>query len=79
MKVKTAKAEKAAKAPKSPRVTTSELNVKKAAARLLNVKLVSTEIAYVQRSLGASATQDQLDERVVAVRSMPWSAIMLPE
>lgn len=74
-----AKTVKAPKAPKSPRVTTSELNVRKAAARLLNVKLVSTEIAYVQRSLGASATQEQLDARVLAVRSMPWSAIMLPE
>jgi hypothetical protein len=74
-----AKTIKAAKAPKSPRVTTSELNVRKAATRLLSVKLVSTEIAYVQRTLGASATQEQLDERVLAVRSMPWSAITVPE
>ena len=62
-----------------PKVPVSELNVRKAAARLLTTKLVSTEIAYVQRSLGASATQTQLDERVLAVRKMPWSAIALPE
>jgi hypothetical protein len=64
---------------KSPRVTVSELNVRKAATRLLGVKLVSTEIGYVQRVLGASATQDQLDERVIAVRSLPWSEIALPD
>lgn len=63
----------------APRVPISELNVRKAAARLLAVKLVSTEIAYVQRALGASATQEQLDERVLAVRTMPWSAIALPD
>lgn len=66
-------------AKKSPRVTVSELNVRKAATRLLGVKLVSTEIGYVQRVLGTSATQDQLDERVLAVRSMPWSEIALPD
>jgi len=61
------------------KVRVSELNVRKAASRLLTVKLVSTEIAYVQRTLGASATQTALDERVLAVRRMPWSAIALPE
>lgn len=64
---------------KAARVSTSELNIRKAAARLLAVKLVSTEIQYVQRTLGASATQDQIDDRVLAVRSMPWSAISLAE
>ena len=63
----------------TPKVSVSELNVRKAAARLLKVKLVSTEIAYVQRILGTSATQEQLDERVLGVRSMPWSAIALPD
>lgn len=63
----------------APRVSISELNVRKAATRLLTVKLVSTEIAYVQRTLGNSATQEQLDARVLAVRAMPWSAIVLPE
>jgi hypothetical protein len=62
-----------------PKVSVSELNVRKAAARLLTTKLVSTEIAYVQRTLGSSATQAQLDERVLAVRRLPWSAIAMPE
>lgn len=75
MKTKTV----AAPVRKSPRVTVSELNVRKAATRLLGVKLVSTEIGYVQRVLGSSATQDQLDERVIAVRSLPWSEIALPD
>lgn len=75
MKTKTA----VAPVRKSPRVTVSELNVRKAATRLLGVKLVSTEIGYVQRVLGNSATQEQLDERVIAVRSLPWSEIALPD
>ena len=67
------------KAKSEPKVSISELNVRKAAARLLSVKLVSTEIAYVQRTLGASATQAKLDEYVLAVRTMPWSAIAIPD
>lgn len=64
---------------KAAKVSVSELNVKKAAARLLVAKLVSTEIAYIQRVLGTSATQEDLDERVLAVRRMPWSSIALPD
>ena len=50
---------------KVSRVPVSELNVVKTAARLMTTKLVSTEIAYVQRVLGPSATQAQLDEKRV--------------
>lgn len=64
---------------KAAKIAVSELNVRKAAARLLSTKLVSTEIAYVQRVLGNTATQEALDERVVAVRSMPWSEIALAD
>jgi hypothetical protein len=64
---------------KEPKITVSELNVRKAAMRLLTVKLVSTEISYVQRVLGNTATQDELDRRVLAVRTMPWSDIALPD
>lgn len=66
-------------AVKVARVPVSELNVVKTAARLMTTKLVSTEISYVQRVLGASATQQQLDEKVLAVRRMPWSSIALPD
>jgi hypothetical protein len=66
-------------ARKAPKVSVSELNVKKAAARLLSVKLVSTEISYVQRVLGNTATQEELDKHVVAVRKMPWASIALPD
>jgi hypothetical protein len=61
------------------RVSVSELNVRKAATRLLNAKLVSTEVSYVQRVLGNTATQAELDERVLAVRSMPWADIALAD
>ena len=61
------------------KIAVTEANVRKAAARLLTAKLVSTEIAYVQHSLGNSATQDALDAKVLAVRSMPWASIVIPE
>lgn len=64
---------------KIAKVPISELNVVKTAARLMSPKLVSTEIAYVQRTLGATATQAQLDEKVLAVRRMPWSSIAIPD
>lgn len=73
------KIEKAPRVKPAPKVATSELNIRKAALRLLTVKLVSTEIAYVQRALGNTATQEQLDERVLAVRGMPWSSIALAD
>ncbi len=80
---KTIASAKSAVAPvvkvKVSRVPVSELNVVKTAARLMTTKLVSTEIAYVQRVLGASATQAQLDEKVLAVRRMPWSSIAIPD
>lgn len=63
----------------SRKIGISELNVRRAATRLLNAPLVSTEIAYVQHTLGASATQEALDAKVLAVRSMPWASIVLPE
>jgi hypothetical protein len=61
------------------KVAVSELNLRKAAARLLPSKLVSTEVMYIQRVLGASATQEDLDAKVVAVREMPWASIVIPE
>jgi hypothetical protein len=63
----------------SKKIAVTEANVRKAAARLMTSKLVSTEIAYVQRVLGNSATQDALDAKVLAVRAMPWSSIVVPD
>lgn len=68
------------KLPKSDaKIPVTEANLRKAAARLLNCKLVSPEVAYIQRELGASATQGELDAKVVAVRAMPWSSIVIPD
>lgn len=64
---------------KAKKVAVSESNLRKAASRLLTTKLVSTEMAYIQRELGASATQENLDAKVLAVRSMPWSSIVVPD
>lgn len=61
------------------RIAVTETNLRKAAARLLPTKLVSTEIDYVQRVLGNTATQQDIDANVVAVRGMAWSAIVVPD
>ena len=68
-----------ADAQSKAKVTVSELNLRKAAKRLLGVALVSPEVSYIQRELGAKATQEDLDAKVVAVRKMPWASIVLPE
>ena len=57
----------------------SDLNLKRAAIRLLGQKLVSNEVLYIQRQLGATATQQQLDENVVAVRKLPWVQIAITD
>ena len=64
---------------RKPKVPVSELNLRKAAARLLKSALVSPEIFYIQRVLGNTATQEDLDAKVVAVRGMPWASIVVPE
>ena len=66
--------------PKRPaKVTVSETNIRKAAMRLMQRPLVSPEVQYIQRVLGATATQEAVDEKVIAVRKMPWSSIVIPE
>ncbi len=35
--------------------------------------------ATVQRTLGASSTQQDIDATVIAVRKLPWSSIVVPE
>jgi len=73
-----AKIAKAAKITVS-RLTVSESNLRKTATRLLSSALVSTEIFYIQSVLGSTATQVELDDKVLAVRKMPWASIVLPE
>lgn len=63
----------------SASVVVSETNLRKTAIRVLGQRLVSTEIAYIQRTLGSSATQQELDATVLAVRKMPWASIVAPE
>jgi hypothetical protein len=60
---------------KPTKIAVSELNLRKAAARLLRSKLVSTEIDYLRKELGASATQEEVDAKILAVRAMPWASI----
>lgn len=60
-------------------VSVSESNIGKAAMRLLSQKLVSTEVQYVQRTLGASVKQAELDEQILAVRKLPWASIVIPD
>ncbi len=67
------------KAKPGRRVAVSDGNLKKAALRLLNQSLVSTEINYIKHVLGATAPQTVIDEKVVEVRRMPWESIVLPD
>lgn len=60
-------------------IPVSELNLSKAAIRLLGQRLVSPEVQYIQRTLGVSATQEELDAKVLAVRKMPWAKLVAPE
>lgn len=59
-------------------VSVSERNLQNAATRLLpkHNKLVSPEVDYLRRVLGEKATQQQIDEKVQQVRSLPWAEIV---
>jgi hypothetical protein len=57
----------------------SEGTLRKTAIRLLGQTLVSTEVQYIQRTLGTTATQQEIDSSVVAVRKMPWASIVEPD
>ncbi len=64
---------------REPKITVSDANILKAAMRLHSQRLVSTEVHYVQRTLGTKATQQDLDDQVLAVRKLPWNAIVVPD
>jgi hypothetical protein len=59
-------------------VSVSERNLQSAATRLLpkHNKLVSTEVDYLRRVLGDRATQQEIEEKVLLVRQLPWSEII---
>jgi len=64
---------------KTPKlITVSDRNLQSAAIRLLpkHNKLVSPELLYLRRVLGDKATQVEIDEKVMAVRRLPWSEIV---
>jgi hypothetical protein len=64
---------------KTPKlITVSDRNLQSAAIRLLpkHNKLVSPELLYLRRVLGDRATQVEIDEKVQAVRRLPWSEIV---
>ena len=68
--------EKVKRAPKL--VSVSERNLQSAALRLSprGNKLVSPEVDYLRRVLGERATQNDIDEKVQAVRKLPWADIV---
>jgi hypothetical protein len=59
-------------------ITVSERNLQNAATRLLpkHNRLVSTEVEYLRRVLGDKATQMEIDDKVQAVRRIPWSQLV---
>lgn len=60
------------------RVTVSNKALQSAASRLLpkGGKLVTPEIAYIKRKLGHTATQIEIDEKVLEVRRISWSSLV---
>ena len=68
--------DKATRAPKL--IPVSERSLQTAALRLLpkHNKLVSPEVEYLRRVLGDRATQTDIDEKVLAVRKLPWAEIV---
>ena len=68
--------DKVTRMPKT--ITVSERNLQNAAIRLLpkHNKLVSPEVDYLRRVLGDRATQTDIDEKILAVRKLPWSEIV---
>lgn len=63
----------------SRRISVTETNLRKTASRVLSTRLVSPEIEYLQRQMGSTATQEEMDAKVLAVRALPWSAIAPPD
>jgi hypothetical protein len=75
-----AKAVKLVKKQREPKVSVSEVNLRRTAARILKQgTIVSTEVDYLQRVLGSMATQERIDAEVAAVRLLPWSSIAQAE
>ena len=58
-------------------ITVSERNLQSSAQRILpkHNRLVSSEVDYLRRVLGDRATQQQIDEKVMLVRKLPWAEI----
>ena len=59
-------------------ISVSERNLQTAATRLLpkHNRLVSSEVDYLRRVLGDTATQGEIDEKVLLVRRLPWREIV---
>lgn len=64
---------------KKTTVPVTEGSIARTAIRLLGQRLVSPEVMYVQRHLGSTATQQELDDKVVAVRKLPWAKLVVPD
>ncbi|MGA7615926.1 MAG: hypothetical protein WBX15_12185 [Thermoanaerobaculia bacterium] len=63
---------------RAKKLNVTEKRLQEAASRLLprGDSLVSTEVDYLQRHLGNTATQKDIDDHVISVRNMPWSRLM---
>ena len=58
-------------------INVCESSLRKTALRVLKgQRLVSPEVDYIIKQLGAKATQQELDTMVAQVRAMPWNRIM---
>lgn len=65
---------------KTATIPVTEKNLREAAKRLLsNRQIVTPEIHYVLRTMASRATRKEIDEAVVAVRSLTWAELTAGE
>lgn len=65
------------KAVRERKVAVTERILQHAAGRLISTPLVSVEISYLQKTLGNSETESNINEAVAGVRRLPWATIAL--
>ena len=65
------------KAVRERKIAVTERILQHAAGRLISTPLVSVEISYLQKTLGNSETESNINEAVASVRRLPWATIAL--
>ncbi|MFN2239717.1 MAG: hypothetical protein ABR524_10025 [Thermoanaerobaculia bacterium] len=68
---------KPVKAVRERKVAVTERILQHAAVRLISTPLVSVEISYLQKHLGNTETETNINEAVASVRRLPWATVAM--